>query len=101
MSIEGSPYSATSEDEERTRLVLASTEESPAAYVEHKELGDQIERAVGKLRPEYRTVILLRHVEGYAYEEIAEVLDIPLGTVKTYLHRARGELREHLTHVES
>ena len=101
VSIEGSPYAARSEDEERTRIALTSTGESPAAYVEHKELGDQIEGAIGELRPEYRTVILLRHVEGYAYEEIAEVLDLPLGTVKTYLHRARGELREHLTHVAS
>ena len=99
VSIEGSPYAGTSEEEERTRVALASTEESPAAYVEHKELGNQIERAIGELRPEYRTVVLLRHVEGYAYEEIADVLDIPLGTVKTYLHRARGELKRHLTHV--
>jgi RNA polymerase sigma-70 factor (ECF subfamily) len=40
-------------------------------------------------------------VEGYAYDEIAEIMDVPLGTVKTYLHRARAELREHLAHVTS
>jgi RNA polymerase sigma-70 factor (ECF subfamily) len=52
-----------------------------------------IERAIGELRPEYRSCILLRHVEGRPYEEIAEILDLPLGTVKTYIHRARNELR--------
>jgi RNA polymerase sigma-70 factor, ECF subfamily len=43
--------------------------------VEHKELGAQIERAIGELREEYRTVIALRHIEGYAYDEIAEIMD--------------------------
>ena len=52
-----------------------------------------IERAIATLRPEYRACILLRHVEGRPYEEIAEMLDLPLGTVKTYIHRARNELR--------
>ncbi len=45
--------------------------------------------------------MLLRHVEGYAYEEIAQIMDLPLGTVKTYLHRARGELKETLAHLIS
>ena len=99
ISIDGSPHATTASEQERTALVLESGEESPAAYVEHKELGGQIEQAIGKLRPEYRTVILLRHVEGYAYEEIAGVMDIPLGTVKTYLHRARAELKERLADV--
>ena len=96
VSIDGSPHATSTGEQERTTLVLASTDESPAAYVEHKELGSQIERAIGRLRPEYRAVVLLRHVEGHAYEEIAEILGIPLGTVKTYLHRARAELKESL-----
>ena len=58
-----------------------------------------IEIAIGRLRPEYRSCILLRHVEGRAYEEIAEMLDLPLGTVKTYIHRARNELRVYLEGV--
>ena len=52
------------------------------------------------MRPEYRSCILLRHVEGYPYEEIAEMLDLPLGTVKTYIHRARSQLRELLEHLK-
>jgi RNA polymerase sigma-70 factor (ECF subfamily) len=77
-------------------LVVESHEEAPDRYVEARELGSQIEEAIGTLRPEYRTAVLLRHVEGYTYEEISEIMDLPLGTVKTYLHRARGELKEIL-----
>ena len=101
ISIDGSPYAGTVHEEERTRLVVESTDENPLEYVEHRELGDQIEHAIGRLRPEYRTAVLLRHVEGCAYEEIAGIMDLPLGTVKTYLHRARAELKEMLTHLTS
>ena len=82
-------------------MVVESTEEAPDKYVESRELGSQIEEAVGRLRPEYRAAVLLRHVEGHTYEEIAEIMDLPLGTVKTYLHRARGELKDHLAEVDS
>ena len=101
VSIDGSPHARTAQEEEQTRLVLESTGENPQEYVENRELGDQIEHAIGQLRPEYRTAVLLRHVEGYAYDEIAEIMDLPLGTVKTYLHRARGELKEMLAHLTS
>ena len=70
--------------------------ESPLEELEARELGSAIERAIGKLRPEYQTCIILRHVEGRPYDEIAEILELPLGTVKTYIHRARAELRELL-----
>jgi len=99
VSIHGSPHATTADEVSQTQVVVASDDESPAAYVEHKELGSQIELAIGELREEYRTVIVLRHVEGYAYDEIAEIMDVPLGTVKTYLHRARAELRKTLAHV--
>jgi RNA polymerase sigma-70 factor (ECF subfamily) len=64
--------------------------------MEAKELGSAIERAIARLRPEYRACIMLRHVEGRSYEEIAATLDLPLGTVKTYIHRGRHELRKAL-----
>ncbi|MDH3271909.1 MAG: sigma-70 family RNA polymerase sigma factor [Gemmatimonadota bacterium] len=101
VSIDGSPHATSVDEIARSRLVIESEQESPHEYVEHKELGGQIEEAIGGLRAEYRSVILLRHVEGYAYDEIAEILDLPLGTVKTYLHRARGELRKSLAHLAS
>ena len=48
--------------------------------------------AIGELRPDYRSVVELRFVQGLAYDEIAEIMDFPLGTVKTHLHRARKSL---------
>jgi RNA polymerase sigma-70 factor (ECF subfamily) len=63
------------------------------------ELGGVIDVAIQRLRPEYRSCILLRHVEGLSYEEIAEILSLPLGTVKTFIHRARHELRLALQHL--
>jgi RNA polymerase sigma-70 factor, ECF subfamily len=64
-----------------------------------QEIGSEIEAAIGELRPEYREAILLWHVEGRPYDEIAEIMDLPLGTVKTYIHRGRNELREMLQHL--
>lgn len=100
VSIDGSPHAHTAEDRARTRVVVESDGESPQEFVENRELGDQIECAIDKLRPEYKTAVLLRHVEGYSYDEIAEVMEVPLGTVKTFLHRARHELRDHLAHLD-
>ncbi len=96
ISIHGSANAVTPDEQARTSLVLESSEERPDAYVENLELGSQIETAIGRLRPEYRAVTLLRHVEGYSYQEIADILEIPLGTVKTYIHRARLELKAAL-----
>ncbi|MCY3807877.1 MAG: sigma-70 family RNA polymerase sigma factor [Gemmatimonadetes bacterium] len=99
ISMEGSRYARTEEERERSRPVVASSDESPAEHLENQELRGEIEEAIGNLRPHYRTVILLRHVEGRSYQEIAEITDLPLGTVKTYIHRARVELRELLQDV--
>ncbi len=93
LSLDGSPHAESSEAIEATRLQISDGSEDPLAEVANQELGVLIERAIGELRPEYRSCILLRHVEGRPYEEIAEILDLPLGTVKTYIHRARNELR--------
>jgi len=101
LSLDGAPGARTADEVEATALQAVDRGESPLAELESRELGAEIERAIGRLRPEYRTAILLRHVEGRAYEEIAEVMDLPLGTVKTYIHRARLELREYLTHLRT
>ncbi|MBT3327154.1 MAG: sigma-70 family RNA polymerase sigma factor [Gemmatimonadales bacterium] len=101
ISIHGSPHATNADEISQSQIVIESRDETPEQYVEHRELGGQIEEAIGGLRPEYKTVVLLRHVEGYAYDEIAEIMDLPLGTVKTYLHRARAELKKRLIHVVS
>jgi RNA polymerase sigma-70 factor (ECF subfamily) len=97
LSLDGAPDARTPSELEGTALQAADRSESPLAELEARELGSAIEQAIGRLRPEYRACILLRHVEGRSYEEIAETLDLPLGTVKTYIHRARHELREYLS----
>jgi RNA polymerase sigma-70 factor, ECF subfamily len=93
LSLDGSPHAETPEMVEATALQIGERGESQLDEVANRELGQAIERAIDRLRPEYRSCILLRHVEGRSYEEIAGMLDLPLGTVKTYIHRARNELR--------
>jgi RNA polymerase sigma-70 factor (ECF subfamily) len=100
LSLDGSPHAETPEAMQATALQIGARQETPLDAVEAKELGSAIEAAIGSLRPEYRSCILLRHVEGRAYEEIAEMLNLPLGTVKTYIHRARNELRQSLAHLK-
>jgi len=100
LSLEGSPHAETPQMVEATALQIGERGETALDAVANKELGGEIEQAIAKLRPEYRTCILLRHVEGRAYEEIAEILGLPLGTVKTYIHRARNELRIALAHLK-
>jgi RNA polymerase sigma-70 factor, ECF subfamily len=99
LSLDGSPHAATAEAVEATTLQISDGAESQLEEVTARELGLQIETAIAELRPEYRACILLRHVEGRPYEEISEMLDLPLGTVKTYIHRARNELRILLAHT--
>ena len=96
LSIHGHPDATTPRNQEETAIQLADKAETPLQTVEARELGSLIEQAIGKLRPEYQACIVLRHIEDRPYEEIAEILDLPLGTVKTYIHRARAELKEAL-----
>ncbi len=60
------------------------------------DLADELERALRLLRPEYRLVFVLFHEQELSYEAIAESLGRPVGTIKTWLHRARGELAAEL-----
>ena len=60
------------------------------------ELVTEIQTALRMLRPDYRAVFVLFHEHGQSYEDIAAALDRPVGTVKTWLHRARAELLERL-----
>jgi RNA polymerase sigma-70 factor (ECF subfamily) len=96
VSMDGAPNAATRDAVEASSFEVAGHQESPLQELESREMGAAIERAIAGLRPEYRACIMLRHVEDRSYEEIAATLDIPLGTVKTYIHRARHELRRAL-----
>ncbi|PHV71059.1 RNA polymerase [Sporanaerobium hydrogeniformans] len=64
--------------------------------IEQKELQAILQQALMELKEDYRTILVLRDIQHYAYEEIAEVLNITLGTVKSRLSRARGALKKVL-----
>jgi RNA polymerase sigma factor (sigma-70 family) len=65
---------------------------SPEQLAQRADLGHALASAIDRLRPEYRRLVVLRYQEDQSYEEIAALLDLPLGTVKSHLHRARREL---------
>jgi RNA polymerase sigma-70 factor, ECF subfamily len=69
----------------------------PEGQVIDKEFKTALEKAILSLSPAYRSVVVLRHVHNLAYEEIARTLDLPLGTVKTRLFRAREILKRKVT----
>lgn len=72
---------------------------SPEARIEEDERARQVRQAIGSLGEEHRTVLILREIDGCCYETIAEMLDVPIGTVRSRLHRARLQLREELKGV--
>jgi RNA polymerase sigma-70 factor, ECF subfamily len=61
------------------------------------ELRDRLDKAIARLPEQYRFLIAAHHLRGIQYEALAEALDVPLGTVKTHLHRAKRRLRELLS----
>lgn len=60
-------------------------------------IGDEISNALNSLDVDFKTVIILSDLEGFKYEEMAKILDIPIGTVRSRLHRARNLLKEKLS----
>jgi RNA polymerase sigma-70 factor (ECF subfamily) len=69
----------------------------PQQLAHSTELGRLIERELGALSPPDRAVLVMREVQGLPYDEIAQALELPLGTLKARLHRAREKLRARLT----
>lgn len=59
-------------------------------------IGDEVSTALNALAVDFRTVIILCDLEGFTYEEMAKILDIPIGTVRSRLHRARNLLKDKL-----
>lgn len=89
------PMSSLDDGQESAgKQVLDAATPSPLAAAERSELAGALDAAIDRLRPEYRHVVILRYQEEFSQEEIAEVLNLPLGTVKSNLHRARTELAE-------
>ncbi len=83
------------EDGESSREV-ADERLSPERDMMSKEIRRHIQDALGRICLEHRQVVVLRHIEGLSYTEMSEILGCAEGTIKSRLHRARQELREHL-----
>lgn len=73
-----------------------STESDPSVALERVEREAIVEAALNELGPEHRAVVILKDFDGRRYEEISALLNIPVGTVRSRLHRARSELRMRL-----
>lgn len=82
--------------EEEVGAELATVEGEPGAMLEERELGEKLTVALDSLGAVMRAAMILRGVEGLSYQEIAEMLDIPVGTVRSRLSRARLQLLSKL-----
>lgn len=69
---------------------------SPLKIVEKRDLKYRLEKEISKLPVRYRTLLSLYHLDGFTYQEIADVMDLPEGTIKSYLFRARKYLKSLL-----
>jgi RNA polymerase sigma-70 factor (ECF subfamily) len=78
-----------------------SEESRPEHALEQAEQEQLIQRALSRLSPEHRTVLVLKDMEGQKYETMAEILGVPVGTIRSRLHRARLELRQLLEQEEA
>lgn len=74
---------------------------TPECDLARRERVELVHAALAALTTEYRQVLVLRELEGYSYEEIAEILDLPIGTVRSRLFRARLELKNQLAPIMS
>jgi len=88
----------------KNELVIDPVDESaysqPGDALEQQEDYNRLKAALNRLSPEHRAVLILKDIEGQKYEEIAEIMQVPVGTVRSRLHRARLELRDLLMQDE-
>ncbi|MDQ0216685.1 RNA polymerase sigma-70 factor (ECF subfamily) [Oikeobacillus pervagus] len=78
---------------------IASKDRLPEEEVEGLELQEEIQKAILTLSDKYRSIIVLRYIEELSLKEISDILDLPLGTVKTRVHRGREALRKQLRNL--
>ncbi|MGA2071544.1 MAG: sigma-70 family RNA polymerase sigma factor [Sedimentisphaerales bacterium] len=96
-SLDAEMASADEQTKQGLAVILSDDKSpDPAAVAENRELCELVQKGIRKLDDEHRAIIVLRDIEGMDYEQIAEVLGIELGTVKSRLSRARAALRQIL-----
>ena len=89
-------YQGPSLDDETVSAEVPDPTPTPEKAVEQQELRRQIEAGLQTLSPEHREVLILREIQQLSYDEIADVLSLDLGTVKSRINRGRRQLREFL-----
>lgn len=91
--------SLTNDDEERTIQIEDKKFVSPERAADSEIKGEIVQKALMKVKPVYREVVVLRDIEGLSYEEIAEITDLSIGTVKSRINRGRTQLQHLLKDI--
>lgn len=91
----------TSDDQETQPITIQSDTLDPEEHMINDQKIKLLRDVVSKLKPRYKTLVELRYFQEYSYEEISEELDLPLGTVKAQLYRARELLHNILKYIDS
>lgn len=94
-------FSLDNDEEDKKIQVEDKSFISPDRFTDNEMKGEIIQKALLKVKPVYREVVILRDVEGLSYEEIAEITDLSLGTVKSRINRGRKHLQELLKNIYS
>lgn len=85
------------DDDEAVPVQIETPDDNPQEALLEREFAAVASRAIAALDPHYRDALVLRDVEGMDYADIAQILEVPVGTVKSRIHRARSELQKRLS----
>lgn len=92
-------YSLNNDDEDMTIQIEDKKFLAPDRYADAEIKNKIIQNALLKVKPVYREVVILRDIQGLSYEEIAEITDLSIGTVKSRINRGRSQLQKLLKHI--
>jgi RNA polymerase sigma-70 factor (ECF subfamily) len=90
------PTASVDQEKEISGEEPRSRDPGPTEGLDRQERAGQVQAALATLSEEHRSILVLREIDGCCYETIAEILDLPVGTVRSRLHRARMQLRDQL-----
>ena len=93
------PTASIDEVKEQAGVEPADCRAEPSAAASLRERAGQVHRALDLLSDEHRRVLVLREIDGYSYDEISKILEVPVGTVRSRLFRARLEMKQRLDEV--
>lgn len=89
------------EDRDEQQRIVPDYSTNPETLLAGKQVQRLVQKAIDELDPDHKEIVILRDIEGFSYEEIAQLLNLPEGTTKSRLHRARMVVKEKLKRVLS